>query len=83
MFVQIDQLYGSTNSSEYSIFEWLGLTYHSYYQAVVVLIVGVIQQFHTLFATEIVNNFLNFSMITAFAKVRHALYYSIHLISDI
>ena len=78
MLVEVYQLNGCANGVENGLFQRFRLAYNCYYQSVVVFIVAVIQQLHSVFATEIVYDFFNFCFIAPFAEIRHTFYNCVH-----
>ena len=78
VFVQVDELYGHTDGFEHGIAERFGLAHYGNYQPVVVFIVTVIQQLHTLFATERGYNTVYFLQVTSLAEIGDTFYDSVH-----
>ena len=67
--VKVNKLYSNADSFENGITKGFRFSYHGYYQAVVVFVVTVIQEFYTLFTTERGYDLIYFLQVTSLAEV--------------
>ena len=78
MVIQVDEFHRHTDGFEHGIAQGFGFADHGHHQAVVVFIVAVIQQFHTLAGTERCHNFVYLLQVASFAEVGDAFHNSVH-----
>jgi len=76
--VQVNQFYCYTDSFYHGFFQGVRLSNNGNYQPVVVFIVTVIQQLHTLFATERGYNTVYLLQVTSLAEIGDTFYDSVH-----
>ena len=78
MVIEIYQLYRYADSFEHSITKRFRLTHYGHHEAVMVFIVAVIQQFHTLFAPKRSHYLIYLLQIAPFTEIGDAFHNSVH-----
>ena len=78
VLVQVDQLDGLADSLEHSVAQRLRLSNYGHDEAVMVLIIAVVQQFHIVLTAEAIHDFLDFLFVASLAKVGDALHDFVH-----
>ncbi len=78
MVIEVYQLYRHADSFEHSITKRFRLAHYGHHKAVMVFIVTVIQQFHTLFAPKRSYYLIYLLQIASFAEIGDAFHNLIH-----
>ena len=79
VMVEVDDADGHSDGFQHGVAQRFGFTHHGYYQAVVVFVVAVIQQFHALLSAEGGYNLVYLLQVASLAEVGDAFDDSVHI----
>ena len=80
MLSEVNEFHSLTYSFNNGGFKRLALTHYSHHKAVMVFVVGVVEELYTLLAAKTFHNLLYLRKVASLAEIGHALYYLVHMI---